>query len=334
MKRILLISLSPARSFCACHIFRFMINYYTRGSLLIAFLILSFHLFGAQKLSYTYSLNGNKMQWDVMSWFAMPGDTLYIQFSGTNDGKFFAKYTAGDLMEDSQLSWRYVVPEKTGLYPMTILHGGTDEKLMLNIFVKMPASRQKGEYINGYRIGNYPVKPYKNNPKYLPPDGFIEITQENQDTRITPHLQLKQFLCKQQPGQWPKYLLLDTRLLIKLEMIIDILEQRGLAKGMFIMSGYRTPYYNASIGQGKYSRHIYGDAADIYVDDNLDGEIDDLNRDGKASMGDADVIYNIVEKIEKDPANKQLVGGMGKYRKTSTHTWDVHVDTRGFRARW
>ena len=89
-----------------------------------------------------------------------------------------------------------------------------------------------------------------------------------------------------------------------------------------------------SLGQGKYSRHIYGDAADVYVDDNNDSEIDDLNNDGKASMADAQVIYQIVETIESEPEYKYLIGGLGKYNKTAAHTWDVHIDTRGYRARW
>ena len=39
-----------------------------------------------------------------------------------------------------------------------------------------------------------------------------------------------------------------------------------------ILSGYRTPFYNRSIGnETHYSRHVYGDAADIYVDEDGDG---------------------------------------------------------------
>ncbi len=106
------------------------------------------------------------------------------------------------------------------------------------------------------------------------------------------------------------------------------------AKSIFLMSGYRTPYYNASIGNGKYSRHLYGDAVDVYIDDNHDNVIDDLNKDGTASMKDADVIYKIVDEIDSNPDYKYLIGGLGKYKKTSTHTWDVHLDTRGYRARW
>ena len=71
---------------------------------------------------------------------------------------------------------------------------------------------------------------------------------------------------------------------------------------------------------------------DIYSDMNM--VIDDLNKDGKTSMKDADVMYQIINDIDNDPSFKNLIGGLGKYKKTSNHTWNIHVDTRGYIARW
>lgn len=45
-------------------------------------------------------------------------------------------------------------------------------------------------------------------------------------------------------------------------------------------------------------------------------------------------MYQIVEGIDSDPDNKWLLGGLGKYKRTASHTWNIHVDTRGFKARW
>jgi uncharacterized protein YcbK (DUF882 family) len=287
------------------------------------------------QIDFGVKVNKVELKFSVSSFLAMPGDTLDIVFSGNSTDQFIGKYQSGKLIEDSRLIWRFVVPKKSGHCELNILHNSLPEKMSLNIFVLTPASLQKGEYLNGYRIGNYPQKSYKDNPKYLIPKGFIEVTEANQDIYISNHFQLKQFLCKQQPDHWPKYVLIDPRLLTKLEMLIERLDRKGIpADHLFIMSGYRTPYYNASINNGKYSRHIYGDAADVYVDENHDAVIDDLNKDGDASMADAEVIYQTVEAIEKEPENYYLIGGMGKYKKTASHTWDVHVDTRGFQARW
>ena len=72
----------------------------------------------------------------------------------------------------------------------------------------------------------------------------------------------------------------------------------------------------------------------VYVDKDMNGVIDGLNHDGKASMEDAIILYNIVEKFDNDPAYKYILGGLGRYRKTANHTWNIHVDTRGFKARW
>jgi len=287
------------------------------------------------RISFEVRLNNVSLEYNISSISAMPGDTLHFVFSGNTTDQFVGKYSAGQLIEDSRVHWRYIMPLKSGHFELTILHNNPPEKLLLNIFVLTPASQQKGEYLNGYRIGNYPEKLFRGNLKYKTPKGFIEVTEANRDVQVSPHFQLKQFLCKQQPGQWPKYLLLDPLLLTKLEMVIERLERRGNKAGnMFIMSGYRTPFYNAAIHNGKYSRHIYGDAADVYIDENHDAVIDDLNKDGKASMADAEVIYKLVESIEKEAENNYLIGGMGKYKKTASHTWDVHIDTRGYRARW
>jgi uncharacterized protein YcbK (DUF882 family) len=304
----------------------------------ILFTVLMFSLLvvrAGDRIQFGMKVNKVPLKFSVSSFLAMPGDTLEIIFSGNSADQFVGQFKTGQLIEDSKLNWRFIVPEQSGRTELIILHNHPAEKMTLNIFVLTPASLQKGEYLNGYRIGNYPQKPFRDNKKYLPPKGFIEVTEANQDVYISNHFQLKQFLCKQQPDYWPKYVVIDPLLLTKLEMLIEKLHKKGIdADHLFIMSGYRTPFYNASINNGQYSRHIYGDAADVYVDENNDAVIDDLNKDGTASMADADVIYQTLETIEKDPEYNFLIGGMGKYKKTASHTWDVHVDTRGYRARW
>ena len=46
--------------------------------------------------------------------------------------------------------------------------------------------------------------------------------------------------------------------------------------------------------EARASRHQFGDAADIIIDDNKDGRMDDLNRDGRVDVADADVIQRAV----------------------------------------
>ena len=107
-------------------------------------------------------------------------------------------------------------------------------------------------------------------------------------------------------------------------------------QNIFAVSGFRTPAYNAgggnTSGRGKLSRHMYGDAMDIAVDNDRNNIMDDLNGDGRINLSDARVIGQAVDRVEKKyPA---MVGGMHYYPPTGGHQGMVHIDTRGFRARW
>jgi hypothetical protein len=84
----------------------------------------------------------------------------------------------------------------------------------------------------------------------------------------------------------------------------------------------------------QYSRHVYGDAADIFVDEDGDGMMDDLNGDGKIDYRDAAVLYDIIDGLVTETWYAPFVGGLGRYRKTANHGPFVHVDARGFKARW
>ncbi len=129
---------------------------------------------------------------------------------------------------------------------------------------------------------------------------------------------------------------MKERLLLKLELILERTNERGYRCDTFhIMSGYRTPYYNKAIGNVRYSRHVWGGAADIFVDENpKDAMMDDLNQDGVIDFRDAAVVYDIVDDLFGRPFYAPFTGGLGRYRKTTAHGPFVHVDVRGFRARW
>ena len=264
----------------------------------------------------------------------MPGKEITFLVEYKDVANIVVTSNSGKIIKKGDGRWNYIAPETSGNYEIVINDTITNKTIILTVFVLVPLIEKKGEYLNGYRIGNYPDDNYKDRKNYKKPTGLIEVTDENKDIYITPHFQLKQFLCKQTSG-WPKYLLVNPLLLIKMEYMVSELNKSGIdASTIFIMSGYRTPYYNEAIGNVKYSRHIFGDAADIYVDENHDNIIDDLDGDGKSNMADALVIHSIISKMENDPENEHLIGGMGSYSKNSAHTYFIHVDTRGYKARW
>ena len=200
----------------------------------------------------------------------------------------------------------------------------------------VPASEVKRGLLNGYRIGTYPAKPLKGNPLYVPPPGFIEVTKENQDTKVSPHFELKQFLCKEDTSkQFPKYIVLEVRLPLKLEAILERVNTLGVkTDSLHIMSAYRTPFYNRAIGDVEYSMHQWGSAADIYIDPKNMNRMEDLNRDGRIDVGDSKFLYDEIENLLAEKDAQKFQGGMGFYPANSAHPPFVHVDVRGTRARW
>ncbi len=230
--------------------------------------------------------------------------------------------------------WRWTAPREAGLHTLAF-HNGHGDTMRLNLFVMVPLSQQKDELLNGYRIGRYPATPLKGLAIYKPPAGFVEVTASNRDTPVSPHFKLGQFLCKQASG-YPKYLVLRERLVLKLESILERVNEAGFRCDTFhVMSGYRTPWYNRSIGNVKYSRHVWGGAADVFIDvAPQDGMMDDLNSDGVVNWRDGKVLYDLIDDFYGKGWYRGFEGGLGRYKKTPNHGPFVHVDVRGFRARW
>ncbi len=229
-------------------------------------------------------------------------------------------------------------PRRPGVYRIALVvddaHKGVDD---LRVITLVPFAAKKAGQIGSYRLGQWPYERGGAPSAYAIPAGFVEVSAENRSLPVSEHFTLGDFLTKDQAGVWPKYLLLDTELLDKLELIIAELEREGYpVEHMAIMSGFRTPRYNgvggSGSGRGRLSRHMYGDATDIFVDNDRDSWTDDLNRDGRVDIRDADVVARAAERVEA--RHPHLVGGVGVYRATSAHGPFTHVDTRGRRARW
>lgn len=202
-----------------------------------------------------------------------------------------------------------------------------------------PASEVHHGRIGLYYLGEWPAARTTKggSVRYTPPSGFIEVTPDNEDTRLSEHFRVRDFLTHDQQSVWPKYLVINLKLIDKLELVLSDLQTHGIdPAGVHVMSGFRTPQYNAGggdpRGRAELSRHMYGDAADIYIDDNGDGQMDDLNHDGRVNLNDARVILAAVNRVEA--AHPSLVGGCGVYAGTSAHGPFVHIDTRGYPARW
>jgi hypothetical protein len=231
-----------------------------------------------------------------------------------------------------------LAPDEPGVWRVAIRIGAAIRPLSdFNLITLKPFSAKQRGRVGLYYLGSWPNERARARARYAAPRGFIEVTLENRNTYVSEHFRLGDFLTKNQFDVWPKYLVLDARLLDKLELVLAELRALGIpTDGVKVLSGFRTPQYNRGggdpRGRAALSRHMYGDAADIYIDNDGNGGMDDLNGDGRVNIRDARVIQDAVERVER--AHPQLVGGCGIYPGTGSHGPFAHIDTRGFRARW
>jgi hypothetical protein len=266
--------------------------------------------------------------------FVMPGQTVPIEVAGMPPGARIAALADGGRLDVAQRgSWIWKAPITPGFYRLRLKGLNSNDQMQFNIFVMHPRSRAADGMLNGYPIGHYPVTPLDNLDAYRSPEGFVEVTPDLVHVRVSPHFQLGQFLCKQEAA-WPKYLVMRSVLPLKLEGVLEEVNAQGFStNGLEIMSGYRTPVYNRRMGnETAYSRHLWGDAADVLIDRDGDGRMDDLNQDSRIDQHDTQWLVERVDSLEETHAH--LVGGVGRYQATTYHGPFVHIDSRGHKARW
>ena len=240
----------------------------------------------------------------------------------------------------TEISSSFTAPSNPGVYDLAVkLNQATQSVKDFSVITLVPFSQKQAGKIGLYYLGSWPFERggTPRTPAYANPSGFIQVTPQNADTYVSAHFKLRDFLTKDQPNQWPKYLLLNPKLLDKLELTIQELEASGHpVKQMKIMSGFRTPNYNYTGGNTKgranLSRHMYGDASDVFVDNDNNGNEDDLNHDGRVDILDAQVVADAADRVERKYPS--LVGGIGVYVASSGHGPFTHIDVRGYRARW
>lgn len=114
------------------------------------------------------------------------------------------------------------------------------------------------------------------------------------------------------------YWMVNPGILYKLIELQDALERQGYDRdALWVKSGFRHPRYNEAVFAAKMSRHMKGEAVDMVIED--------INKDGWSDDLDKKIVLKIVD--EKIIGN---AGGVGRY----PHTTIVHMDVRGYRARW
>ena len=245
-------------------------------------------------------------------------------------GKVFARFV---LPED----WISLASLPAGAAVSNASIQGPPASASETVFTMRSFGQKVRAWLNGYRLGYWPQEKGRlRSEAYRNPEGFIEVTPENEDTRVSEHFRLRDFVSHDQKEVWPKYVVLREPLLDKLELVIEDLNDHGVnAEGMRIRSGFRTPAHNFAVrgeGSARDSRHQFGDAADVFIDQEGNGKMSDLNGDGKVNFADVKMILDAVERVES--RYPELVGGTGLYAYSGRSGPFAHIDVRGTRARW
>ena len=122
--------------------------------------------------------------------------------------------------------------------------------------------------------------------------------------QLTPNFALEEFACHDGTPVPAPFLANVQLLAFNLQVLRDFLKQP-----VHVLSGYRTPSWNAKVGGVKGSQHVLAKAGDLHVD-------------GMTPSALHAVIEHLID-------TKQMrQGGLGLYPGF------VHYDVRGTKARW
>ncbi len=290
--------------------------------------------FTPDRAKFSASVEGLTVPYRDFALFAMPGEKVTVSVSESGES-FHLSADAGKISSSHRDGWKWKAPKRPGHYLLNIVRSD-GARIRLQAFVMVPATEVRHGELNGYRIGKYPsIEHARHAKEYAAPKGFVQVTPALEKIHVSPHFTLGQFVCKE-AGGFPKYIVLKRRLLLKLEILMDYLNSHGVdASHIHVMSGYRTPWYNSRLGDVADSQHTLGEAADIYIDvAPKNGIMDDLNHDGHDNFKDSKLLASDVNRLFREPQYAFLRGGVGAYHSTATHGPFVHVDARGWRARW
>ncbi|MBW2454870.1 MAG: DUF882 domain-containing protein [Deltaproteobacteria bacterium] len=109
--------------------------------------------------------------------------------------------------------------------------------------------------------------PSNNDPQYAKPIRFVDLSTAPSGLTIAPNFKLDEVM-QEYKG---RYGVFQPHVVSKLQEIRDI-----VGAALHTNSGYRSPAYNSSVGGVTYSRHMYGDAADMWTDGASVSQVKDI----------------------------------------------------------
>lgn len=305
--------------------------------ILINIFSLTTSAFVNEKASFSVIYNNLEIPFKTFSIFVLPKEKIKISIANSDQNSTYRiDFNSKSYQSATSFSWQ--APAKSGHYQVR-LHkknsNSKNDKILINVFVLTPYTEKQGEYLQNFRIGNYPQIPNAKKSNYANPKGFLKIEKSMLDLNLSPHFKLKQFVTNQSQS-FPQFIVIKEKLLLKLEYFLEEVNKAGYSADTFgIISVYRSPYFNKKIGnKTALSRHIYGDAADIYLDNQANDLMDDINQDGQSDLKDAKILYDLALAFDQKEKFKNLQGGLSSYEANGVRGPFIHIDTRGFHVSW
>lgn len=279
----------------------------------------------AANSSFHLSVDGRELPEYRSAFVVMPGDSVTLSVPCGTAG-WSATEGRPATGSGGEFGWR--APRKHGVFLIDVSCEVAAEQYA--VIVPVESCRWRTTSLNSFPIGSYGDGYSRDrNPEF-----FIELDQAAMGTRITTNLKLGDFLCTVR-GDYPQYMAFDLRLADKLEEILAaVREVYPQAASIHNISGFRTPIYNAAIGNlSSESLHLYGKAADIWIESwPPNGLMDDIDRNKRVDVYDGEYLIEIVRTLEA--MGRVVPGGAAAYRWIPTHGPYVHIDVRGSGAVW
>jgi hypothetical protein len=271
------------------------------------------------------SIDGNALPLNRMAFVVFPGDSVTL---ATGEAVTGWSATAGHPATGSGDTFGWRAPRSHGIFHIDVCCGNQVEKY--TVIVPVETCRWRTTRLNSFSIGSYG----DGNGMERKPDYFIEVSSSGMGARISTHLTLGDFLCHVD-GRFPQYMALDLRLADKIEATLDaVAEVYPAASSVHNISGFRTPAYNAAIGNDtSESLHLYGKAVDLWIESWPPNDLmDDLDRNKRIDVYDGEYLVDIVRTLEAQ--GRVVTGGASAYRWIPSHGPFVHLDIRGSQAVW
>ena len=97
--------------------------------------------------------------------------------------------------------------------------------------------------------------PFEGNAQYRAPSGYVDLRVSDHETELSPNFVFSEFMSEAK-GPFGVFQV----------HVVESLQALREASGgpLYINSGYRNVTYNEGVGGATWSRHIYGDAVDMY----------------------------------------------------------------------